>query len=87
MSSAGEKGRPQAGQAQALQQRLQGVIQHQQFYWWLGHVVIVISTLLYGLFSFRFSDNTNLILFWYRLSLLGAIGAYGVVVHKMYFRV
>ena len=72
---------------QALQQRLHIVVQHQQFFWWVGHVIIVLSTLIHAILWFRFSYDTKMAVFWYRLALLGAIGAYGVVVHKMYFRV
>jgi transmembrane protein 33 len=72
---------------QTMQQRLQGVVQHQQFFWWVGHVIIVLATLFYALAWFRFSTATKMAAFWYRLAFLGAIGAYGVVVHKMFFRV
>jgi len=72
---------------QTIQQRLQGVIQHQQFFWWVGHVIIVLATLFYAIAWFRFNTNTKLALFWYRLAYMGAIGSYGVVVHKMFFRV
>lgn len=70
-----------------LQQRLQAVVQHQQFIWWVGHVITVLSTLIYAIFWFRFNYNNNFAMFCYRLALLGAVGSYGVVVHKMFFRV
>jgi transmembrane protein 33 len=73
--------------SQPLQQRLQALVQHQQFFWWVGHVVIVLASLLHGIQWVRFDYKSNLSLFWYRLALLGAIGSYGVVVHKMFFRV
>lgn len=73
--------------SQDLQRRLQGVLQHQQFFWWVGHVIIVISTIFHFLYWFRFNYNTKMALFWYRLAFLGAVGSYGVVVHKMFFRV
>ena len=72
---------------QTLQHRLQGMIQHQQFFWWVGHVIIVISTFFHAICWFRFDYNTKFALFWYRLAFLGAIGSYGVVVHKRFFRV
>jgi len=72
--------------SQDLQRRLQGVLQHQQFFWWVGHVIIVISTIFHFLYWFRFNYNTKMALFWYRLAFLGAVGSYGVVVHKMFFR-
>jgi len=70
-----------------MQQRLQGVLQHQQFFWWVGHVIIVLATLFHAIAWFRFNYDTKLAIFWYRLAFLGAIGSYGVVVHKMFFRV
>lgn len=76
-----------AAQPQTLQQRLQGVVQHQQFFWWVGHVIIVLATTFHALYWFRFNWATKMALFWYRLAFLGAIGSYGVVVHKMFFRV
>jgi len=72
---------------QTFQQRMQGVVQHQQFFWWVGHVIIVISTLFHAMYWFRFNYATGMALFWYRLAFLGAVGSYGVVVHKMFFRV
>src|SRR5579859_7444178 len=74
-------------QAQTLQQRLHNVVQHQQFFWWVGHVIIVLSTLFHALYWFRFNWATKMAVFWYRLAFMGAIGSYGVVVHKMFFRV
>jgi len=76
-----------SSKGQTLQHRLQGVIQHQQFFWWVGHVIIVISTFFYAICCAQFNYDTKFALFWYRLALLGAIGSYGVVVHKMFFRV
>jgi hypothetical protein len=75
------------GRAQTVQQRLQGVMQHQQFWWWVGHVVIVLATLASAAYWFRAAYASRMALFWYRLALMGAIGSYGVVVHKMFFRV
>ena len=72
---------------QTLQQRLQTMVQHQQFFWWVGHVIIVLATLFHAFAWFRFNYNTKMALFWYRLAFLGAVGSYGVVVHKMFFRV
>jgi len=72
---------------QSIQHRLQSVVQHQQFFWWVGHVIIVLATILHALYWFRFNYNTKMAIFWYRLAFLGAIGSYGVVVHKMFFRV
>src|SRR5277367_4650165 len=74
-------------QPQSLQHRLQSVIQHQQFFWWFGHVIIVIATFIHTIYWCRFNYDTKVAVFWYRLALLGAIGSYGVVVHKMFFRV
>ena len=76
-----------AARPQTLQQRMQGVVQHQQFFWWVGHVVIVLATTFHALYWFRFNWATKMALFWYRLAFLGAVGSYGVVVHKMFFRV
>jgi len=73
--------------AQSVQQRLQAVMQHQQFWWWVGHVLIVLATLASAAYWFRGAYASRMALFWYRLALLGAIGSYGVVVHKMFFRV
>ena len=73
--------------AQNVQQRLQSLLQHQQFFWWVGHVIIVLATLVSAVYWFRGLFSTRMALFWYRLALLGAIGSYGVVVHKMFFRV
>jgi transmembrane protein 33 len=70
-----------------LQQRLQAVVQHQQFAWWVGHVIIVLSTVFHAICWFQFSYNTKIAVFWYRLAFIGAVGSYGVVVHKMFFRV
>lgn len=72
---------------QSVQQRLQSVMQHQQFWWWVGHVVIVLATLASAAYWFRGAYASRMALFWYRLALIGAIGSYGVVVHKMFFRV
>lgn len=72
---------------QTLQQRLQSVVQHQQFFWWVGHVIIVLSTVFHALYWFRFNWAARMAVFWYRLAFLGAVGSYGVVVHKMFFRV
>lgn len=71
---------------QTLQHRLQGLLQHQQFFWWVGHVIIVLSTLIHAIYWFRFNYNLKGAIFWYRLAFLGAVGSYGVVVHKMFFR-
>jgi hypothetical protein len=91
MASANTTSRSPSGgippQHQTIQQRLQGVIQHQQFVWWVGHVIIVLSTFLHALYWFRFNYNAKMAVFWYRLAFLGAVGSYGVVVHKMFFRV
>ena len=78
---------PSSTAQQPLQQRLQGVVQHQQFFWWVGHVVIVLATFIHAIYWCRFNYDTKMALFCYRLALLGAIGSYGVVVHKMFFRV
>lgn len=74
-------------QAQSLQYRLQRVVQHQQFFWWLCHVIAVLATLVHAVYWFRFSYNTKAAIFFYRLALIGAIGSYGIVVHKMFFKV
>jgi hypothetical protein len=86
-TTAGTAGGPAAAQPQTLQQRLQGVVQHQQFFWWVGHVIIVLATVFHALYWFRFNWATRMAVFWYRLAFMGAIGSYGVVVHKMFFRV
>lgn len=74
-------------QPQSLQHRLQAVVQHQQFFWWVGHVIIVLATFIHAIYWCRFNYNSKMAVFWYRLALLGAIGSYGVVVYKMFFRV
>lgn len=73
--------------AQSWQHRLQGVVQHQQFFWWVGHVLIVLATFIHVIYWCRFNYDSKMAIFCYRLALLGAIGSYGVVVHKMFFRV
>lgn len=72
---------------QSLENRLRTVIQHQQFFWWVGHVIIVIATFVHAISWLQFKYDSKVALFFYRLALLGAIGSYGVVVHKMFFRV
>ena len=87
-TTAGTAGGPATAQPpQTLQQRLQGVVQHQQFFWWVGHVIIVLATVFHALYWFRFNWATRMAVFWYRLAFMGSIGSYGVVVHKMFFRV
>jgi len=71
---------------QSLEHRLRALVQHQQFFWWVGHVIIVLSTVFHFLYWFRFNYSTKMAFFWYRLAFLGAVGSYGVVVHKMFFR-
>jgi hypothetical protein len=89
MAPASTTSRAPSGQLppQTLQQRLQGVVQHQQFFWWVGHVITVIATLIYAIYWLQSNYHSKAALFFYRLALLGAIGSYGVVVHKMFFRV
>jgi transmembrane protein 33 len=72
---------------QTLQHRLEAVVRHQQFLWWVGHVIIVISTFIHFIYWLRFNYDNGVALFFYRLALAGPIGSYGVVVHKMFFRV
>jgi len=90
MTSTGPTQRAPSGgapPAHNVQQRLQALLQHQQFFWWVGHVIIVLATLVSTVYWFRGLFATRMALFWYRLALLGAIGSYGVVVHKMFFKV
>ncbi|KAI8990167.1 hypothetical protein BDB01DRAFT_833193 [Pilobolus umbonatus] len=57
---------------------LYNVIQEKQFYWWIGHVIVVFNGLFY--FSSVLSLNSNPI--YYRIAYLGAILSYAVVIYN-----
>jgi len=54
------------------------VVKHRQFYWWLGHVIVVCNGLVY--FSSILSLNTNPI--YYKRAYLGALLSHAVVIYN-----
>ncbi|CAO0796827.1 unnamed protein product [Mucor circinelloides] len=62
----------------SLMTQIASIVQHRQFYWWLGHVIVVCNGLVY--FSSILSLNTNPI--YYKRAYLGALLSHAVVIYN-----
>ncbi|KAG4304793.1 hypothetical protein PORY_001846 [Pneumocystis oryctolagi] len=67
---------------QPLFRRVQNLIKHPQFVWFIGHTAILFFSIRYLLFYVTFSSVHHL--FCYRAAFMGAILTYGIVVYKTY---
>ncbi|CAG8464157.1 3631_t:CDS:2 [Paraglomus occultum] len=67
---------------QPLGLRIKELVQHFQFFWWIGHCTVVISTVAYFVnFVLWRSEEAA---WWYYWAYRGAILSYGIVVYKSY---
>ncbi|KAI9500355.1 Transmembrane nucleoporin [Coemansia spiralis] len=72
---------PRAAPSGPIVERLTALTKTAQFYWWLGHVtVLVCGTLYYAKRPFGW-QNAN---WYYPKALLGALVSYAIVVYKTY---
>ena len=62
----------------SLMTQITSILQHRQFYWWLGHVIVVCNGLVY--FSSILSLNTNSV--YYKRAYLGALLSHAVVIYN-----
>lgn len=69
-----------ASASQPLSVRVQTLVQHPQFAWWVGHVVLLISAIRYGFSVISFTTASSQ--FYYRTAFVGAVLTYGVVIYK-----
>ncbi|CAO3653373.1 unnamed protein product [Mucor fragilis] len=62
----------------SLMTQTASIVQHRQFYWWLGHIIVVCNGLVY--FSSILSLNTNPA--YYKRAYLGALLSHAVVIYN-----
>ncbi|KAK4514673.1 uncharacterized protein ATC70_002274 [Mucor velutinosus] len=62
----------------SLMTQIASIVQHRQFYWWLGHIFVVCNGLIY--FSSILSLNTNPA--YYKRAYLGALLSHAVVIYN-----
>ncbi|KAI8647323.1 hypothetical protein BD408DRAFT_358498 [Parasitella parasitica] len=62
----------------SLTTQISSIVQHRQFYWWLGHLIVVCNGLIY--FSSILSLNTNPV--YYKRAYLGALLSHAVVIYN-----
>ncbi|KAG5518086.1 hypothetical protein PMAC_003272 [Pneumocystis sp. 'macacae'] len=67
-----------------LSHRIQFLIKHPQFVWFIGHTVLLLFSIRYLLSYITFS---SVYLFFYRTAFVGAILTYGIVVYKTYAKI
>ncbi|KAF3937451.1 hypothetical protein ABW19_dt0209214 [Dactylella cylindrospora] len=67
-----------------LAQRLAVLAQTLQFGWFIGHLVLLLSTLRYTISFIRFSTSSTAAQISYRLGFLSCAITYGIVVYKAY---
>ncbi|ORY94852.1 hypothetical protein BCR43DRAFT_494697 [Syncephalastrum racemosum] len=69
---------PQPASSGSVQDRILGLVQTLQFTWFVGHLFVIIGTVLHLLSVVTFRSGQ-----WpYRLAYFGALTSYGVVVYK-----
>ncbi len=64
-----------------LPQTIAALLQTQQFYWFLGHVSVLVSFVLHSVTAF-FSRST----FYYKFTLLSVLFTYTIVLRQLHFR-
>ncbi|SPN98437.1 related to uncharacterized integral membrane protein [Cephalotrichum gorgonifer] len=67
-----------------LQERLIALAKTLQFGWFVGHVLLILSTFRYSLSWLRFNYYGTMAVFSYRFAFLAAATTYGIVVYKTF---
>ncbi|KAK6362346.1 hypothetical protein TWF730_006040 [Orbilia blumenaviensis] len=75
---------PAAGGPQPLAQRFLALAQTLQFGWFVGHFLLLLSTLRYTVSFVKFNTSTTAAQLSYRLGFLSCAVTYGIVVYKAY---
>lgn len=73
---------PTPSSNEPLQARLLNLAQSLQFGWFVGHAVLLLSVLRYGLSYITFHPNSRWARFSYRTAFLSAVATYVIVVYK-----
>jgi len=74
----------QASGPAPLPQRVLALAQTLQFGWFIGHLVLLLSTLRYTISFIKFNTSTTAAVVSYRLGFLSCALTYGIVVFKAY---
>ena len=67
-----------------LQERLLNLAKTLQFAWFAGHLMLLLTTLRYGLSYIFFNWYAGMARFCYRAAFISAASTYGIVVYKAY---
>jgi serine/threonine protein kinase len=63
------------------------VVRDDLIHWWIGHIVVVVSSILYFLCCVSFNSKSAIAMICYHLALLSAMFSYGLLVQNKSFRV
>lgn len=62
--------------------RLERIIKHSQFIWWMGHVILLLCSFRYSMGVLRLASYNS---FYYSMSFFSAMMTYGIVIFKIHF--